>query len=665
MSDLKDVLVPDVGGEEVEVIEICVAVGDTLDAEASLITVESDKASMDIPAPFAGKVSEILVKVGDKVSQDTLIMKMSGAAAGAESAPPKDKAPAETKSEPKPENQEAKEEPKQESKDNGGSAELIEVKVPDIGGDTDVEVIEILVAVGDKIEAETGLITLETDKATMDVPAPKAGIVKEIKIKVGDKVSQGSLVLMLEVAGAASASAPAAKTAAPAQAESAPTSSSSESEVIEVSVPDIGGDTDVDIIEILVKAGDKIDAETGLITLETDKATMDVPAPKAGVVKEVKVKVGDKVSQGSLVLLLEVSGSAKAAAPAKETSSKADAAPTKPTVAPASSAQKAPPVPHHPSAGDQGKGGKAHASPSVRRLAREFGVDLAQVSGTGPKKRVLKEDVQSFVKYELSRPKATNNSVSAGGSGGLQVLAAPKVDFSKFGEVEEVPLTRIQKISGPNLHRNWVTIPHVTQFDEADITALEDFRKEQNAIAEKRKLGVKITPLVFMMKAVADAMKAYPVFNTSLSESGESLIQKKYFHIGIAVETPGGLVVPVVRDVDKKGIYELSRELTEISIKARDGKLKAPDMQGSCFTISSLGGIGGTAFTPIVNAPDVAILGVSKSEMKPKWNGKEFEPRLMLPLSLSYDHRVIDGAVGARFVVHLSNVLGDIRQMLL
>jgi len=664
MSDLKDVLVPDVGGEEVEVIEICVAVGDTLDAEASLITVESDKASMDIPAPFAGKVSEILVKVGDKVSQDTLIMKMSGVG-GTESAPPKDEAPAETKSESKPEKQETKEEPKQESKDNGGSAELIEVEVPDIGGDTDVEVIEILVAVGDKIEAETGLITLETDKATMDVPAPKAGIVKEIKIKVGDKVSQGSLVLMLEVAGAASASAPAAKTAAPAQAESASTSSSSESEVIEVSVPDIGGDTDVDVIEVLVKAGDKIDAETGLITLETDKATMDVPAPKAGVVKEVKVKVGDKVSQGSLVLLLEVTGSAKAAAPAKENSNKADAAPAKPTVAPVSSTQKAPPVPHHPSAGDQGKGGKAHASPSVRRLAREFGVDLAQVSGTGPKNRVLKEDVQSFVKYELSRPKATNNSVSAGGSGGLQVLAAPKVDFSKFGEIEEVPLTRIQKISGPNLHRNWVTIPHVTQFDEADITALEDFRKEQNAIAEKRKLGVKITPLVFMMKAVADAMKAYPVFNTSLSESGESLIQKKYFHIGIAVETPGGLVVPVVRDVDKKGIYELSRELTEISIKARDGKLKAPDMQGSCFTISSLGGIGGTAFTPIVNAPDVAILGVSKSEMKPKWNGKEFEPRLMLPLSLSYDHRVIDGAVGARFIVHLSNVLGDIRQMLL
>ncbi|MGO4893968.1 dihydrolipoyllysine-residue acetyltransferase [Flavobacterium sp. W21_SRS_FM6] len=657
MSELRDVLVPDVGGDEVEVIEICVAVGDDVDAEASLITVESDKASMDIPAPFGGKISDILVKVGDKVSQDSLIMKMTAAAAQASS---QKSEPAPTKDAVEPSKSEAKEEPASAPASQGSAeAEVIEVTVPDIGGDTDVDVIEVLVSVGDKIDAETGLITLETDKATMDVPAPKAGVVKELKIKVGDKVSQGSLVLLLEVAGSAPAT-PAAEAEAP-KAEAAPAQTSSANEVIEVSVPDIGGDTDVDVIEVLVKAGDKIDAETGLITLETDKATMDVPAPKAGTVKEVKVKVGDKVSQGSLVLLLEVAGSSPAPAPA----AKADAAPAKPAVAPASSAPKAPPVPHHPSAGDMGKGGKVHASPSVRRLAREFGVDLIQVSGTGPKKRVLKEDVQSFVKYELSRPKATNNSVSAGGSGGLQVLAAPKVDFSKFGEIEEVPLTRIQKISGPNLHRNWVTIPHVTQFDEADITALEDFRKEQNAVAEKRKLGVKITPLVFMMKAVADAMKAYPVFNTSLSESGESLIQKKYYHIGIAVETPGGLVVPVVRDVDKKGIYELSRELTEISIKARDGKLKAADMQGSCFTISSLGGIGGTAFTPIVNAPDVAILGVSKSEMKPKWNGKDFEPRLMLPLSLSYDHRVIDGAVGARFVVHLSNVLGDIRQMLL
>jgi len=309
--------------------------------------------------------------------------------------------------------------------------------------------------------------------------------------------------------------------------------------------------------------------------------------------------------------------------------------------------------------------GVVHASPAVRRLAREFGVDLTKVSGTGRKGRILKEDVQAFVKYELSRPKATAATSVAGGAGGLNVIAAPKVDFSKFGEVEEVPLSRIQKISGPNLHRNWVTIPHVTQFDEADITEMEAFRKQQNDIAAKKKADYKITPLVFMMKAVAKTLAEFPVFNSSLSADGESLIQKKYFHIGVAVDTPNGLMVPVVRDVDKKGIIELSRELTDISIRARDGKLKSADMQGSCFTISSLGGIGGTAFTPIVNYPDVAILGVSKSEIKPKWNGKEFEPKLMLPLSLSYDHRVIDGAMAARFSVTLSGILSDIRTIIL
>lgn len=563
MSNNKDVLVPDVGGDEVEVIEVCVAVGDVVEAEASLITVESDKASMDIPAPFAGTISEILVAVGDKVGQDKLIMKMTGSDGNSES-------------------------------------------------------------------------TVETAPEKEAEEAPAA----------------------------------AEKSAAPA-AEAAPEAeeqTSGEPQTIEVTVPDIGGDTDVEIIEVLVAVGDSIEEEAGLITLETDKATMDVPAPQAGVVKELKIKVGDKVSQGSLVLLLEVAGSAPktapAAAPEKAQTQKADAAPeTK--VAPASNAPKSAPVPHHPSAGERGKVGKVHASPSVRRVAREFGVDLSLVTGTGPKNRVLKEDVQSYVKYELSRPKMTAGSSVGSGSGGLQVLAPPKVDFSKFGEVEEVPLTRIQKISGPTLHRNWVTIPHVTQFEDADITDMEAFRKAQNVVAEKKKLGFKITPLVFMIKAVADALQAYPVFNSSLSESGESLIMKKYFHVGIAVETPNGLVVPVVRDVDKKGIYALSAELMEISIKARDGKLKSADMQGSCFTISSLGGIGGTAFTPIVNAPDVAILGVSKSEMKPKWNGKDFEPRLILPLSLSYDHRVIDGAVAARFAVHLSNVLGDLRQMLL
>lgn len=656
MSDKKDVLVPDVGGEEVEVIEICVSAGEQVDAEASLITVESDKASMDIPAPFAGTIGEILVKVGDKVSQDSLIMTMSGGSS--ETAAP---APAEQATEAKIEA------PAVQQPEAVSSTETIEVKVPDIGGDADVEVIEVLVAVGDVIEPETGLITLETDKATMDVPAPAAGKVLELKVNVGDKVSEGSLVLILESAGTANnvtpavATAPAAATessSAPVPEPASEASTESSTAVIDVKVPDIGGDTDVDVIEVLVSVGDKIDAETGLITLETDKATMDVPAPKAGVVKSVDAKVGDKVSEGSLVITLEVTTAGAPATPALK--------PAAPASAPqAASVPKPPPVPHHPSAGEKNSGGKVHASPSVRRLAREFGVDLAQVKGSGRKGRILKEDVQSFVKYELSRPKMNAGSSVGKGSGGLQVLPPPKVDFSKFGEVEEVALTRIQKISGPNLHRNWVTIPHVTQFDEADITEMEAFRKQQNAVAEKKKLGIKITPLVFMMKAVADALKAYPVFNSSLSESGESLVMKKYYHIGIAVETPNGLVVPVVRDVDKKGIFEISKELMEISVKARDGKLKATDMQGSCFTISSLGGIGGTAFTPIVNAPDVAILGVSKSEMKPKWNGSDFEPRLMLPLSLSYDHRVIDGAVGARFSVHLSNVLGDIRQMLL
>lgn len=671
MSELKDVLVPDVGGDEVEVIEICVTKGESVEVETSLITVESDKASMDIPAPFAGKVADIIVKVGDKVSQDTLIMKLSAEATAddASEAPAAEEKTADEPAENEPaKNEPAKAEPtKAESSESSVAAEIIEVKVPDIGGDTDVDIIEVLVAVGDKIEAETGLITLETDKATMDVPAPQAGVVKELKVSTGDKVSEGSLVLLLEVAASETNAAPApAPTSESDSEDEAPTeaqSSESTTEVIDVKVPDIGGDTDVDIIEVLVAVGDEIEAETGLITLETDKATMDVPAPKPGVVKSVEVKVGDKVSEGSLVITLETTS--ESSAPAAKSSPEKPAATQEAKKAEAPSSPKVPPVPHHPSAGEKKSDSAIHASPSVRRVAREFGVDLTQVKGTGRKARILKEDVQSYVKYELSRPKMTAGSSVGDGSGGLQVLAQPKVDFSKFGEVEEVPLTRIQKIAGPNLHRNWVTIPHVTQFDEADITELEDFRKQQNAIAEKKKLGVKITPLVFMMKAVADALKAYPTFNTSLSESGESIIQKKYYHIGIAVDTPGGLVVPVVRDVDKKGVFEISKELMEISVKARDGKLRAPDMQGSCFTISSLGGIGGTAFTPIVNAPDVAILGVSKSEIKPKWNGTDFEPRLMLPLSLSYDHRVIDGALAARFTVHLSSVLTDLRQILL
>ena len=541
------------------------------------------------------------------------------------------------------------------------------VLVPDVGGD-EVEIIEICFAVGDTLEADEGIVTVETDKASMDIPAPFAGELVSLTVKIGDKIKEGDVIAEMKAAGAASApteeapaavvETPAAPVAAAVAVEAAPVAApvATASQVIEIAVPDIGEDGEVDVIEVLVNVGDVIEEEDGLITLETDKATMDVPSTHAGTVKEVFISNGDKVKQGSLVIKLETSGGA---APVAATPT-VQAAPA--VSAPA--AVKAAPVPHHPQAGNVKKG-SIYTSPSIRRLAREFGVDLTLVKGSGRKGRILKEDVQSYVKYELSRPKANAGSSVAAGEGGLQVVSAKAIDFSKFGEIETKALTRIQKISGPFLHRNWVTIPHVTQFDEADITNVEAFRKEQNVICEKKKLGFKITPLVFILKAAADALREFPTFNSSLSEDGESLILKKYIHIGVAVDTPNGLVVPVVRDVDQKGIHQLSRELLEISMKARDGKLKASDMQGGCFTISSLGGIGGTAFTPIVNAPEVAILGVSKSEMKPKWNGKDFEPKLMLPLSMSYDHRVIDGALAARFTVHLASVMSDIRQLIL
>tara|TARA_R110000851_G_scaffold1274_5_gene4666 strand:- start:14205 stop:16205 length:2001 start_codon:yes stop_codon:yes gene_type:complete len=666
MAELKEILVPNIDTDAVQVIEICAAVGDFLEKEASIITVESDKATMDIPAPFAGTLAELKIAVGDTVSEGTLIAMMSAAdAAPVKAEAPKAEAPVAQAAAPAPVTPVAV---TPAAAPSAGSSEVIEVKVPDIGGDTDVSIIEVLVAVGDNIDVDTGLITLETDKATMDVPSPKAGVVKELNVALGDKVSEGSLVIMLEVAGSVPvAAAPvesAPQAAAPvAQAAQAPAAqAATTTQVQEIHVPDIGDASDVDIIEVLVSIGDDITLDQGLITLETDKATMEVPAPFAGKLVSLTVKVGNKVSQGSLIATIETTSTAPVAQAAPVQAEPAPAAPA-PTIA--ASRPSTPPVPYHPSAAKPTSTGVAHASPAVRRLAREFGVDLSQVSGTGRKARILKEDVQAFVKYELSRPKASAVTAVAGGAGSLNVIAAPKVDFSKFGEVEEVPLSRIQKLSGPNLHRNWVTIPHVTQFDEADITEMEAFRKQQNELAAKKKADYKITPLVFMMKAVAKALAEFPVFNSSLSSDGESLIQKKYFHIGVAVDTPNGLMVPVVRDVDKKGIVELSRELTDISIRARDGKLKSADMQGSCFTISSLGGIGGTAFTPIVNYPDVAILGVSKSEIKPKWNGKEFQPKLMLPLSLSYDHRVIDGAMAARFSVTLSAILSDIRTLIL
>ena len=623
----KQIMVPDIGADEVEVTEIMVAVGDKVELDQSIIAVEGDKASMEVPAPSAGIVKEILIKVGDKVATGSQIMifEAEGAAAPAEVAAPVAAAPAAAPV----------------------AAARKDVNVPDIGGD-EVEVTEIMVAVGDMVEADQSIIAVEGDKASMEVPAPFAGRVVEIKVAAGAKVSTGSLVMVFEVAGAAPAVA-----AAPAQA-AAPVAAPVAAGAKDVNVPDIGGD-EVEVTEIMVAVGDKVEADQSLIAVEGDKASMEVPAPFAGVVKEIKVKAGDKVSTGSLIMVFEVAGAAPAAAPVAQAAAPVAAAP----VAPAPVAQAA--APSDFVANDA----YVHASPAVRRLAREFGVNLAKVKASGRKGRIVKEDVQAYVKDAIKRAESAPASAGVAGGNGLGVLPWPKVDFSKFGDVEEVELTRIQKISGPNLHRNWVMIPHVTQFDEADTTELEAFRKEQNAMLEKQKADVKITPLVFILKAAAKALEAHPRFCSSLSEDGSKLIMKKYIHIGVAVDTPNGLVVPVVRDVNKKGIMELSRDLAEISKKARAGKLTASDMQGGCFTISSLGGIGGTSFTPIVNAPEVAILGVSKSEMKPKWNGKEFAPRLMLPLALSYDHRVIDGADGARFITTMNGVLSDIRRLVL
>ncbi|MDA0098654.1 pyruvate dehydrogenase complex dihydrolipoyllysine-residue acetyltransferase [Vibrio sp. ART SEL2] len=627
-----EINVPDIGADEVEVTEILVSVGDKVEEEQSLITVEGDKASMEVPASQAGIVKEIKVAEGDKVSTGSLIMIFEAeGAADAAPAPAAEAAPAAA---PAP----------------AAAAELKEVHVPDIGGD-EVEVTEIMVAVGDSIEEEQSLLTVEGDKASMEVPAPFAGTLKEIKVAAGDKVSTGSLIMVFETAGSG---APAAPAAAEAPAAAAPAASAAK----EVNVPDIGGD-EVEVTEIMVAVGDTVEEEQSLITVEGDKASMEVPAPFAGTVKEIKIAAGDKVSTGSLIMVFEVAGAAPApaAAPAQAA---APAAPAPKAEAPAAAAPAA--------TGDFKENDEyAHASPVVRRLAREFGVNLSKVKGSGRKSRILKEDVQAYVKDALKRLEFGAGAAASGKGDGaaLGLLPWPKVDFSKFGETEVQPLSRIKKISGANLHRNWVMIPHVTQWDNADITALEAFRKEQNAIEAKKDTGMKITPLVFIMKAVAKALEAFPAFNSSLSEDGESLILKKYVNVGIAVDTPNGLVVPVFKDVNKKGIYELSEELMAVSKKARAGKLTAADMQGGCFTISSLGGIGGTAFTPIVNAPEVGILGVSKSEMKPVWNGKEFEPRLQLPLSLSYDHRVIDGAEGARFITYLNSCLSDIRRLVL
>lgn len=536
-----------------------------------------------------------------------------------------------------------------------------QITIPDLGGASDVEVIELCVAPGDSVAEGDSLIVLETDKASMEIPAPQAGVIKAFHVAEGSTCNVGDLLADMEAEGEAAAEpvaeAPAAVTepepvveaAPPAEAEAAPVASAE----IDMLVPDLGGASDVEIIEVAVAEGDEVAEGDTIVVVETDKASMEIPASVAGTILSLKVSEGSKVSQGDLMAVIQGTASAPVApvaAPAAE----------KPAVAPAPSTPAAPKTaaPAAPVAAPAANaGGKVHAGPAVRMLARELGADLTQVSGTGPKGRILKEDVHAYVKQRLSAPAAVP-AVS-----GSVIEQPPAIDFSQFGEIEKVKMSKIHKLTAQNMTRSWLNVPHVTQFDHADITELEAFRKGLKAEAEKR--GTKVTPLPFMLKACAMALREFPQFNVSLDNDGEHLIQKHYVNIGVAVDTPAGLVVPVLRDVDKKSIWELSAEVIEMGAKAKDKKLMPADMQGGCFTISSLGSIGGTAFTPIVNTPEVAILGVSKADMQPRWNGSEFEPRLMMPLSLSYDHRAINGADAARFTAYLGKVLGDIRHLVM
>ncbi len=560
---------------------------------------------------------------------------------------------------------------------------LVDIKVPDIGDFAEVAVIELMVKVGDTIKVDQSILTVESDKASMEIPSSHAGVVKAVKVAIGDKVKEGSIVLSLEVVGdaaiSASASTPAAapaaaaSTPAPAAQAVAPVvalATAVASGPVEVKIPDIGDFKDVSVIEILVKVGDTIKVEQSLMTVESDKAAMEIPSSAAGVLKELKVKLGDKVNIGDLIAILEGSGGATAAAPAVAPVAAPQAAASAPAAAVASApAAPAAAVPAH--APTSNTLNLPHASPSVRKFARELGVPLAEVKGSGQKGRITEQDIQQFTKSVMSgaiqtiAAQAINTpakGANAGGDlGGMTLLPWPKVDFTKFGPVERKDLSRIKKISGANLHRNWVMIPHVTNHDNADITELEAFRVQMNK--ENEKAGIKITMLAFVIKAIVAALKKFPDFNASLD--GDQLVYKQYYNIGFAADTPNGLVVPVLKDADKKGIFQISSEMGELSKKARDGKLGGGDMQGGCISISSLGGIGGRYFHPIINAPEVAILGLSKSVMEPIWNGKEFTPRLMLPLSLSYDHRVIDGASAARFNAYLGQVLADYRRILL
>lgn len=622
---IETVKVPDIGGAEgVDVIELCVAVGDSVAAEDSIIVVETDKASMDIPTPVAGKIVALKVAEGDKVSEGDLMVEIEVEGASAAESAPAAEAPA-------------------PAAPAAASSEQA-FNVPDLGGSEGVEVIEICVAPGDEIAEGDSLVVLETDKASMEIPAEAAGTVVSIAVSEGDKVSPGDALVTLTVAGGAPSAEPAS---APVAAAPAPVAASAEEPLL---VPDLGGSENVEIIEVCVAAGDDVADGDSIIVLETDKASMEIPAPKSGKIVSLSVKEGDKVSAGDAMGVILAEGAAPAAAPAPAASAPTPA-PEKAAPAPA---KQAAPVAAEVSGNDN-----VYAGPAVRKLARQLGATLANVKGSGPRGRLNKDDVRAYVKQIVQQVEKGGTAAS----GGTGIPAIPEVDFSKFGDVELKKLSKIQKITANNMVRNWLNVPHVTQWDDADISDLEAFRKGLKTEAEKR--GSKMTPLPFLLKACAAALRAEPSFNVSLHADGEHVVQKDYVHIGVAVDSPVGLVVPVIKDVDKKSLWELADEFTAIVGKARAGKLMPKDMQGGCFTISSLGAMGGNGFTPIVNAPEVAILGVSKAQMKPVWNGKDFEPRNMLPLSLSYDHRAVNGADAGRFFTYLTAVLGDVRRLLL
>ncbi|NLQ18818.1 dihydrolipoyllysine-residue acetyltransferase [Marinomonas sp. M1K-6] len=627
--------VPDIGGAtDVEIIEISIAVGDTIEVDQSIIVLETDKASMDVPSSMAGTVKSISVKEGDKVSEgdELLIIEVEGAVASAPEAPVAASAP-EKSAEPT-------------SAPSSSSEE--KVSVPDIGGATDVEVIEICVAEGDMVEEGDSIIVLETDKASMDIPSPFTGKIGKISIKVGDTVSEGAAILVVTTESSSTASA-ASEEKAEAPKSSAPAAAPVSGGVESVKVPDIGGAEGVEVIEVAVAAGDKVKEGDSIIVLETDKASMEIPAPKSGTVKSVSIKVGDKVSEGHLVLELEVEGSSDAAPVAEK------AAPAPAEAPKANAAKTAPAADQSAVLSEPSK--KVHAGPAVRMLARELGVDLSLVRPTGPRGRITKEDLHAYVKAAVQKAV----SAPAGVATGSGLPTVPDQDFSKFGDVDLVKMSKIQRMTAQNMVRNALVVPQVTQFDKADISDLEAFRKGLKGEMEKQ--GVKLTPLPFLIKAVAQAMVANPSFNVSLMADGESYVQKHYVHIGIAVDSPAGLVVPVLRDADKKSVIQIAKEASELIKKALDKQLKPADMQGGCFTISSLGAIGGTGFTPIVNCPEVGILGVSKADIEPRWNGKEFEPRTMLPLCLSYDHRAVNGGDAGRFMTFLNALLSDVRRL--